>query len=82
MAVRGFFLPASLAPWHRAFTCDCRITTACPAALLTLPPLLFRFVRFQGEGLYYILCFWRWTLVFFTSGLGFFAVAFVFRPWS
>ena len=71
MTVRGFYLPAFLAPWHRASVCDCRITTASPVAQLTSPLLLFRFVRFQGKGLYYILCFWRWTLVFFTSGLGF-----------
>jgi len=71
---RGFFcqLFDSLAPWHRAFACDCRITTASPVARLALPLLLLRFVRFQGEGPILYIVFLALDFSFFYVRLGFF----------
>ena len=54
----------SLAPWHRDSACDCRITTASPVADWLYPFCCSALCVSRVRGLYYILCFWRWTLVF------------------
>ena len=83
MSVRDYFsrfFPASFfGSLASGFCLRLQNNHGLPGRPTDFTPVLFRLVRFQGEGPILYIVFLALDFSFFTSGLAFFAVAFVFR---